>query len=140
MKRRGPGHRTVPHTADICVEAWGATREQCLEQAVQGAVEAFVDAAHLTAQKSRSAHLGSVCDEDLLVAVLDEMIYLVDTVGEVPVETTVTARGDGIDVGFGLVDVRGVTQVGAVPKGVSLHQLRLVEGRNGWSCSVVLDV
>ena len=27
--RRGCGHTSVPHTADLRIEAWGPTREDC---------------------------------------------------------------------------------------------------------------
>ncbi|MDT0468626.1 archease [Streptomyces gibsoniae] len=37
------GHRALPHTADVRVEAWGTTQEQCLEEAALGLVEFFAD-------------------------------------------------------------------------------------------------
>ena len=37
----GRGHRTVPHTADLRVEAWAPTREACLAEAVRGLVDRF---------------------------------------------------------------------------------------------------
>ena len=33
------GHRSVPHTADLRIEAWAPTRDGCIRQAVLGAVE-----------------------------------------------------------------------------------------------------
>ena len=37
----GRGHRTVPHTADLRIEAWAPTREECLAEAVRGLVDSF---------------------------------------------------------------------------------------------------
>ncbi|HEV8559398.1 MAG TPA: archease [Actinophytocola sp.] len=39
------GHRAVPHTADIRIEAWAPTREACLGEAVAALVESFADPA-----------------------------------------------------------------------------------------------
>lgn len=37
------GHRLVPHTADVRIEAWGTTWENCLVEAVLGMVDSFAD-------------------------------------------------------------------------------------------------
>jgi len=39
-----------------------------------------------------------------------------------------------------MVNASAVSQVGAVPKAVSLNALHLSEGKHGWRCSVTLDV
>ncbi|WP_420884068.1 archease [Micromonospora sp. CPCC 205547] len=44
MERRpGYGHRRVPHTADVRIEAWAPDQESCLAEAVDALVETFVD-------------------------------------------------------------------------------------------------
>jgi SHS2 domain-containing protein len=111
-----------------------------MAEAVLGAVETFLDvtAAHPTT--SRSCQLAAESDEDLLVAVLDEVIYLLDTANEIPVDVEVDAVDGGVDVRFAMVGAASVPQVGAVPKAVSLNDLRFGPGPSGWSCSVTLDV
>ncbi|MGH3333105.1 MAG: archease [Nocardioidaceae bacterium] len=136
----GAGHRTAPHTADLRIEAWAPTREQCIAEAVRGTVETFVDISSTRAETARLCHLTATADEDLLVAALDEMVYLMDTAGEIPVEVEVEPTPAGADVRFGMVGVDRLPQVGAVPKAVSLHELRLARDPDGWSCSVTLDV
>lgn len=37
------GHRSVPHTGDLRVEAWAPTREECIAEAVRGMVASFAD-------------------------------------------------------------------------------------------------
>lgn len=140
MARSLSGNRSVPHTADVRVEAWAPTREGCIAQAVHGAVRTFVEPAGMPASSARSFRLEDGDDEDLLLAVLEEMVYLLDTAGEVPVEVRIEESGEGVEVWFGMVVARTLRQVGAVPKAVSLHELRLSHGRSGWSCSVTLDV
>ena len=38
-----PGYRRVPHTADVRIEAWAPTREECVERAVVAMVDGFVE-------------------------------------------------------------------------------------------------
>ena len=35
------GHRSVPHTADLRIEAWAPTRDGCNRQAALSTVESF---------------------------------------------------------------------------------------------------
>lgn len=134
------GHRTVPHTADIRVEAWAGSRERCIAETVLGAVDSFLDisAAHPTGLHSFLLATGS--DDDLLVGVLDEVIYLLETTGEVPVDVELEPFDDTVDVRVVTIGAAKLPQIGAVPKGVSLHELTLTAGPAGWSSSVTLDV
>lgn len=134
------GHRAVPHTADVAVEAWAPNRESCIAEAVLGVVETFADTTAAHPEKVRECWFGESSDEDLLVDVLDETIYHLDTEHEVPVDVEVEPRTDGVAVRFAMVDAARVPQVGAVPKGVSLHGLRLAPSGGTWSCSVIVDV
>lgn len=72
----------MPHTADLRIEAWAPTRDGCIRQAVLGTVESFLDLESAHAVHTRLRRLTADRDDDLLVAVLEEVIYLLDTVGE----------------------------------------------------------
>ncbi len=134
------GHRTVPHTADIGVEAWGPNRESCIAEAVMGVAESFADTAQVHPDRMRECWFAESSDEDLLVNVLDEAIFYLDTEDEVPVDVEVETRDDGVAVNFAMADAAAVRHVGAVPKGVSLHGLRIGPAAGVWSCSVIVDV
>lgn len=134
------GHRTVPHTADLRVEAWAPTREQCIGEAVVGAVESFADTSYSGVTSRRVARLHAARDEDLLVAALDEVIFRLETEAEIPVQVDVGPADKGVEVRFVMAPAADLAQVGAVPKAVSLHELHLAPGPDGWSCSVTLDV
>ena len=140
MADGGSGHRTVPHTADLRIEAWAPTRDGCIRQAVLGTVESFLDLSSAHPDHTRLRRLIADRDDDLLVAVLDEVIYLLDTVAEAPVDLELHDIDDGVDVMFAMADAATLLQVGAVPKAVSLNELRFCGGRNGWRCLVTLDV
>ncbi|MEU1592893.1 archease [Streptomyces sp. NPDC005708] len=144
MPREGPpgraGHRSVPHTADLRVEAWGPTREECLAQAVRGMCESFLDLAGAVALRTRDVVVRAGTDEDLLVALLEEVVYRLDTDGEIPLDVELTPHGDGLRAGLRMADAESLPGTGAVPKAVTLHELDIAGGPRGWRCSVTLDV
>ena len=138
----GQGHRTVPHTADLRVEAWAPTREACLAEAVRGLVGSFAVVAGAAPHRTAGRHMSASSAEDLLVAVVDEVIYWLDAEGEIPVSVMVRQAGDdGVDLTLSLADVTAVEIIGAAPKAASLHDLRCAPDPAGqWSCSVTIDV
>ena len=136
----GAGHRGRPHTADLRIEAWAPGRDGCIRQAVLGTVESFLDISSARPHRSLSRRLTAGSDDDLLVAVLEEVIFLLDTVGEAPVDLDLKGGGGAAEVNFAMVDARTLPQVGAVPKAVSLNDLRLSHDDDGWRCLVTLDV
>ena len=140
MDEAALGHRAVPHTADVRVAAWGPTRELCIAEAVLGTVEAFLDTSSAHPVSTYRCRVSATSDEDLLVAVLDEVIYLLDAAGVVPLDVELEPVNGDLEARFETIDAASLPLVGAVPKGVSLHELYLSSGPAGWSCSVTLDV
>jgi Uncharacterized conserved protein len=140
VNRAEQGHRTVPHTADVRIEAWAPTRERCITEAVFGAVTSFVDISTAHPESTQTYRFADTNDEDLLVAVLDQIIYLMDTTGQLPVEVEVELLDNCAELQLAMADADTLPQVGAVPKAVSLYELRFGPSSLGWSCSVTLDV
>lgn len=136
------GHRTVPHTADLRIEAWAATREECLAEAVRGLVDSFADVSRGRPRRTAQRQVIAGTDEDLLAAVLDEVIYRMDADDEIPVAVTVRPAGDcGVHLILSLADMDSVDITGAGPKAVTLHELRCSADASGrWSSSVTVDV
>jgi len=138
----GQGHRTVPHTADLRVEAWGPTREACLAEAVRGLVDSFAVVAAARPRRTAERRFVAGSDEDLLVAVVDEVVYRLDADGEIPVTAAVRPAPDGgVVLTLALADVHEAEITGAVPKAASLHDLRCAPDAAGrWSCGIIIDV
>lgn len=136
------GYRLVDHTADLTLEAWGEDRAACLAQAVHAMVASFADVDEVAAARRHDEFvLGPAPAEDVLVELLGEVIYLLDTAGAVPVEVDLHDREDGALVGaFGTVSVSAVAPSGAVPKAVTYHRLRVERSQEVWHCRVTIDV
>jgi SHS2 domain-containing protein len=131
----------VPHTADIRIEAWAATREECVAEAVVALVDGFADRTGVHATGARETELGPGPDTDLLVAALDEVIYRLDVDGELVLDATAERLDDRrLRLRLTVGDAAQAEAVGAIPKAVSLHEVRFAGNADGWSCAVTIDV
>jgi len=135
------GHRVLPHTADVILEAWGPDFAACCEEAVAALADIYVDADRADTVEQRKVHLGAGSDESLLLDVLEELIFTLDTAEAVPVRANVSVADDGgLDVVFALADRRAVTPTGAVPKAVSRSELAVDSQAAGVRCRFLVDV
>lgn len=139
------GFRVLPHVADLILEAWGPGRPECFAAAVQGLVATFADAGGTPADRSVGFSVTGATDEDLVVRLLEEVIFLVDAEGRVPVSVTVTDAAAGrLRGSFGTVAVERVEESGALPKGVSRSGVEFACDDAGdghrCRCRVIVDV
>ena len=136
----GRGHRTVAHTADVIVEAWGPTRSACLEEAIAGLVETFA-VVPARPQREQDLAFGPTDDESLLVEILEAVVTIGDVSGEVPAFATLNDEADGSVIGtLHLVPAEVVEVTGALPKAVARSGLEFGASRGKWRCRVVVDV
>lgn len=139
--RPAKGHASLPHTADVSIEAWAPSAEECYEEAVAAFVDIFADVTGASAGERRPFHVGPGSAERLLVLLLDEVLLAVDIEGLVPRAVHVERPGPGGLAGvFTLVPVDEATVVGSVAKGVSYEGL-VFAGKDGrWRCQATVDV
>jgi SHS2 domain-containing protein len=139
--RRDRGHRSVPHTADVILEAWGPDLASCLEEAVGALVGTY---AEVEARGRRTGHpveLPPGPPEGLLLDLLDEVVFALDTADGVPVAATVRSLDDaGLEAVVWLAAAEDTTPTGSVPKAVSHSELMVHEGPEGVSCRFLVDV
>ena len=140
--RRGCGHISVPHTADLRIQAWGPTREDCIAEAIRGLVESFADISGTTHQHVTGHHLEAGSDADLLADAVEEVIYHLDADGTIPAEVEVSpAAGGGIDLRLRVADAAAAQIIGAAPKAASLSGLTCAPDASGqWLGAVTIDV
>jgi SHS2 domain-containing protein len=135
------GYRLVPHTADSIIEAWGPDRVTCLAEAVGGMVSVFADVGDAAATTVLPIALEPAPSVDLLVGLLEEVIYTVDVFGKVPVRVQLAESQDGGVAGdLEVVPVGDVALIGPMPKAVSFHDLEIAEHEGAWRCRVLVDV
>ena len=136
----GRGHEIHGHTADEILAAWGPTRETCLEEVALALVETVATVGDVGWAWHHRIEL-SGDDADILVALLEEVIYHLDVDDAVPVRVHVVPRGIGVVAHMWLTDIHRTSVRGAAPKGVSYTQLTFREFEDGqWRCTVTVDV
>lgn len=135
------GHRTLPHTADLIVAAWAPTLEQCLAEAVAALTDSYVDTSHATPKGRQGFRIAVTVPEQMLVALLEEAVYLLDAQGVVVVSTHIEqSRGSELSGWFDIATVEPTALIGSVPKGIGLSGLNLRQDNAGWHCTVTIDV
>ncbi|MET7395998.1 archease [Dactylosporangium sp. NPDC005572] len=135
------GYELLPHTADVMLTAWAPTAEECIEAAVRALVACFADVRAVGPARLVGFACEPAPDDELLVEVLEEAIYLLDTEDVVPVQVALarTARG-GLAGDFGVIARSDVPLVGPLPKAVTRHGLRFARHGGLWRCAAVIDV
>lgn len=136
------GHRLLPHTADVIVESWAPTRSGCLEQLVRGVVETFAETGDVTATREVPLEVGAANDEDVVVALVDDVCYLLDADGLVVVDIALEEHEEdgNFDGTFFVAPVDAVIATGAPPKGVSRSALLFTHEESLWRARVLIDV
>ncbi len=138
---RPAGHRLVPHTSDCIIEAWGPDRESCLAEALAALVEEFAELPDAPTTRLVPVATGTGSDEDVLVSLLEEVIYVVDVFSVVPVRVHLgAAEGGGVAGDLEVVPASEVGLRGPMPKAVSYHELAFGPSDGSWRCHVVVDV
>ncbi|MDU0301494.1 MULTISPECIES: archease [unclassified Streptomyces] len=133
------GHRSVVQEDEVHIEAWAASREHCLAEAVVAMVECFADVSGVRPTGVGRIRLAEACDEDLLAALLDEILYRLEAYGQVPVDVEADEAEGGLDVRLAIAGLADVRVTGEVPTDVDWEDLRLQPGPYGWSCAMTVD-
>ncbi|QYN18965.1 archease [Amycolatopsis sp. DSM 110486] len=141
LKQDARGTRRVVHAADLCIAAWGPTREACLAEAVRALVESFVHARPAGGSAAWSFEASGPTDGSVLVALLDGVIAMMRMRSLIPV----TVEGVGVDGSMvrlrcRTADLAAVIPVGAIPKGLSRREVRCERAGGGWRCAARIDV
>jgi SHS2 domain-containing protein len=125
----------------VILEAWGPDLPACCEEAVAALASVYVESAGADEVDRRPVHLGPGDDDDVLLELLEEVIFTLDTSAGVPVRAEAAVGDDrGLDVELVLADPATVEPTGAVPKAVSRSELAVTSQRNGLRCRFLVDV
>lgn len=135
------GHRAVPHTADVILEAWAPDLAACLEEAVEALVGTYAEADADAPHDPYEVRLPPGPPEQLLVDLLDEVVFALDTADGVPVGAVVRSLDEtGLHAVLWLAPRDQVSPTGSVPKAVSHSELAVDEAPDVVSCRFLVDV
>lgn len=138
--------RMLEHTADVGFEVEAASPAEVFEAAASALLRVIFES-ELPQRGRRTVRLVLQATdlEALLVRWLDELIYLVQTRGDVPVRTRVrlsaAPQGPRLEAELELLPFEAVADrfAGEV-KAATYHGLKLKKTETGWTASVILDV
>ncbi|MFI2425545.1 archease [Streptomyces sp. NPDC018955] len=130
------GHRAVAREDEIRIEAWAASRENCLAEAVAAMVECFADVSGVRPTGVGRIRLDGASDDDLLAELLDEILYRLEEYGQVPVDVEADGTEDGLDVRLAVAALTDVRVTGRMPAAVDWEEPRIRPGPYGWTCAL----
>lgn len=138
----GRGHRLLPHTADMGIEAWAERKQGLFITAAQGLREMLFGRAPIGTQEQAAVTLDMPDDAELLVSWLNEILYRFEVDELVPAEF----RVDTLNNGHLEAVIRGERYDPArhplqrQVKAVTYHQLTLEQQPAGWYAKVYVDL
>ena len=151
--RRGPegdGHPVMPyaffpHTGDIGVRVWGDSCATLIASAAQAFTEVLTDPSVVRGADAVALTMRAAAPDLLLRDFLDELLFQFDARHRLvrDADAVVTRDGDdwvlkAITHGEAWDPARHAIKV--LVKGITYHQLSVVETADGWSATVVLDI
>jgi SHS2 domain-containing protein len=139
MEGADRGHAVRAHTADAVIEAWGPSAAACYEEAAAAFVDVFAET-DTVAGSGEPFEVGPGEPADLLVLLLEEVLFAADACGRLPVVTEVEVQGDRLAGRFTYVPIENVEITGSIPKGVSYSDLEFGRRARGWHCRATIDV
>lgn len=135
------GHRLVSRAADCLIEAWGPDRASCLGQALQGLIEEFAQVSDTPALRALPLSAAAGAPGEMLVSLLEEVIYALEVFSVVPVRVHLCDTEDGgVSGDMEVVPLAAVHVVGPAPRAVSHKRLSMSEDGGSWQCRVLIDV
>jgi SHS2 domain-containing protein len=133
---------TFEHTADIGLIARGRTLAEVFEHAADGLVDLTVDPEGLGEDTQKQVTVAARDREALLVAWLNELLYLLDTARFLPRRSQITTIDDthlAADLTGGTVDPTRHA-VRRMIKAATYHGLSLRRVNDLWEARVILDL
>lgn len=89
-------YRTLEHTADVMVEAYGATLEECFGNAAYALTDQILDASKVRPKDGREIIVEGHDQESMLYNFLSEMLFVFDVTGMVFSKFTVRFEGNKV--------------------------------------------
>lgn len=134
------GHRAHAHVADVILEAWGPGLTECFEEAVAAVLGLCVDPSEAVVTDHRTAIVGPGSAPSMLLDLLDEVVFVLDTADDTPVRAEIAEREGALAITFELADPASVGVVGSAPKAISHSGLAVERLGDRVRCTFLVDV
>lgn len=128
--------------ADVGVRGWGPTRGEAVAQATLGVFALLASPGEVEPRERRAVRAQADAPETLLVAWIDECLYVHEIEGFVVRSVELTTCTDTLAHGLlhGEPFDPSRHRAGTVVKGATYHQASLAAGPDGWEARVIVDV
>jgi tRNA nucleotidyltransferase (CCA-adding enzyme) len=137
-----PGWEHFEVEADVGVRGWGPTRAEAVAQATLAVFALLVPPGEVEARERREVRAQADGPQSLLVAWIDECLYVHEIEGFVAHAVELTTCTDTLAHGLlhGEPFDPARHRAGTVVKGATYHQVSLAAGPEGWEARVIVDV
>jgi SHS2 domain-containing protein len=138
--RADAGHLVRAHSSSTHVEAWAPSRSRCLEELVRAVVETFGQTRNAPPTRTMPFRVGATSDTELMLALLDDLYFLVDTDGFLVSDVSLHDDGSGnLDGTYSLAPVDDLVETMSVRKGTIRSGAKFAPDGLGWRARVVID-
>ena len=136
------GYEYFDVEADVGVRAWGPDRAEAFAQAALAVLALGVAPVEVEERETRDVRAQAATVEDLLVAWINECVYVHEIEGFAVHRVSVQRFDDGVAHGVlhGEPLEPARHRLGTVVKGVTHHHVSVVETTTGSEVSVIVDV
>lgn len=137
-----PDYEYIDHTADAGIVAYGRNLEEVFVNAARGLTSLMVNPETIAETTRREITAEGPNMEELLVAWLNEILYLFDTEGLVFRRFEITHLGAGRVQGTGYCEKIDPSrhELKAQVKAATYHQLAIAKTNGGLRAQVILDL
>jgi len=138
----GSGYEHFEVEADVGVRAWGPDRREAFAQAALGVLALGVDPADVDERETREVRAQGATLEGLVVAWINECVYVHEIEGFAVHRVTVDLDGDDVIHGVlhGEAIDRARHRLGTVVKGATHHQLSVTSTEGRYEIRLIVDV
>jgi SHS2 domain-containing protein len=135
------GYRLLSHTADVALAAWGQSLGDAFAEAVRGLVAVTFDPRTIRKVEERTVTLTGESPTRLLVALLQEVVYLFDAEGFVPCRATIKIEDTSLDAHLSgeQFDPTRHERIGPGVKAITYHEAKVDPGPPA-RLRVILDI
>jgi SHS2 domain-containing protein len=136
------GHEYFDVEADVGVRAWGTDRAEAFAQAALAVLALGVAPADVEARETREVRAQATTVEELLVAWINECVYVHEVEGFAVCRVTAHRVGD--EVAHGVLHGEPLDaarhRLGTVVKGATHHRVSVTETPAGCEARLIVDV